>query len=177
MSDTPAPTTATGPAYAQLVARRPYLWGGRKLAEGDVVIDLRARGGAADLKVFADLLRWGAFKVEPVAGPPAQAAAPAPSIADADAMRDRIAELEAELAKRPQAVAVEPAELREWKPDRAALIRTLAALQTADIVGLPGIGEKKAAEIQAWAQDELPNLPPMLPLIGGAETDPAQPEA
>ncbi len=174
MSDTPAPTTATGPAYAQLVARRPYLWGGRKLAEGDVVIDLRARGGAADLKVFADLLRWGAFKVEPVAGPPAQAAAPA---VESNGLLARIAELEAELAKRPQAVAVEPAELREWKPDRAALIRTLAALPAADIVGLPGIGEKKAAEIQAWAQDELPNLPPMLPLIGGAETDPAQPKA
>ncbi len=176
MSDTPAPT---GPAYAQLVARRPYLWGGRRLVEGEVVIDLRARGGPADLKIFADLLRWGAFKVEPVAGPPAPAA-PQTIVGGMDEetmkARRRIAELEAELAQRPTATAVEPAVEHEWKPDRAALIRTLAALPVADIVGLPGIGEKKAAEIQAWAQDELPNLPPMLPIIGGAETT-EQPEA
>ena len=152
MSETALPA-ATGPAYGQLVARRPYLWGGRRLAEGEVVIDLRARGGPADLKVFADLLRWGAFKVEPVAGPPAQAASPAS--ADA-ALRERITALEAELAARGEPVACT---VENLPPSRADLIRTLAALPVADIIGLPGIGEKKAAELQAWAQDELPNLP------------------
>lgn len=174
MPEAATPVLVPAPAYAQLVARRPYMWGGRKLIEGDVVLDLRARGGAADVKVFADLLRWGAFKVVPVAGPPAAPAAPAgPTVADALAMRDRIEFLEQELASRPKALtpAAEAQELRTYVPDRAALVRLLAELPAADLIGLPGIGVKKAEEIQAWAKDELPNLPPMLPLTP-ADTQP-----
>lgn len=174
MPEAATPVLVPAPAYAQLVARRPYLWGGRRLAEGDVVLDLRARGGAADVKVFADLLRWGAFKVQPVAGPPATPGAPAgPTVADAMAMAERIAVLEQELATRPKVLSTPAAamELRTYVPDRSALVRLLAELPAGDLIGLPGIGVKKAEEIQAWAKDELPNLPPMLPLLP-ADTQP-----
>lgn len=175
MTDTAtASTTPTGPAYGQLVARRPYIWGGRRLAEGEVVIDLRARGGPADLKVFADLLRWGAFKVEPVAGPPAQAAPPAPQsiVGGLDdvtiAMRARIAELEQEIAARGEPITMT---VEQRLPNRADFIRLLAGLPIADFKGMPGIGAKKAAELQAWAQDTLPTLPPE-PMLADATEQP-----
>lgn len=161
MTDT-ATTTPTGPAYGQLVARRPYLWGGRRLAEGEVVIDLRARGGTADLKVFADLLRWGAFKVNPVAGPPAPAAQPAPQtiVGGLDdvtiALRARIADLEQQIAARGEPITMT---VEQRLPNRADFIRMLAGLSIDDFRGMPGVGAKKATEIQEWAKDELPNLP------------------
>lgn len=171
MPEAATPVLVPAPAYAQLVARRPYMWGGRKLIEGEVVLDLRARGGAADLKVFADLLRWGAFKVQPVAGPPAP---PAPQtivggLDDATiALRARIAELEREIAVRGEPITMT---VEQRLPNRADFIRMLAGLSIDDFKGMPGIGAKKAAELQAWAQDTLPTLPPE-PMLADATEQP-----
>lgn len=166
-----APAAPPAPAYAQLVARRPYIWGGRRLATGEVVIDLRARGGAGDLKVFTDLLRWSAFKVDPVAGPPAQPV-PAPQsivggLDDATlALRMRIADLECELAK-----FAGPINIEQKLPNRADFIRQLAGLAPEDLKGMPGVGPKKAAELLEWAKDILPTLPPEPMLEDASQTE------
>ena len=64
----------TSPAYAALTCRRPIVWGERRLQPGDVVVDLRFRGGRRDLDTFKSLLKWSAFEFADVAAP----AAPAP---------------------------------------------------------------------------------------------------
>lgn len=165
-----APAAPPAPAYAQLVARRPYIWGGRRLATGEVVIDLRARGGAGDLKVFTDLLRWSAFKVDPVAGPPAQPAPAPQSIvgldADTIALRARVIALEQELAKFAGPITIE-----QKLPNRADFIRQLAGLAPEDLKGMPGVGPKKAAELLEWAKDILPTLPPEPMLEDASQTD------
>jgi hypothetical protein len=156
-----APDTAlpTAPAYAQLVARRPYLWGNRRLAAGEIVVDLRARGGVGDLKVFTDLLRWSAFVVQPCAGP---APAPAPvalepaepaHAAIIPALRARIAELEDEIASRSAAPVAE-AQAPVTVAPRPTLSDLLADQTANDLSIVTGITVKQAEKLLAWASDD-----------------------
>lgn len=112
---TPVPPA---PAYGQIRARIPYRWGDRRLAAGEVVMDLRSPGGAAALKTFKDHLRWSAFEVVEVDGPAPVACSAAtvenrpPSLG---ALADLIAALPAAaLADLPGLGAKSVAKLQEW---------------------------------------------------------------
>lgn len=129
MTDT-APSPAPAPAYGQIRARRSFLWGDRRLAAGEVVIDLRARGGSGDLKAFIDNLRWSAFEVVTVEAPPV------PAQATADQL--------------PPAVVDAPQE-----PILAQLARLISQMPAEELTKLPGIGGKAAEKLQSWATDTV----------------------
>lgn len=161
------------PAYGTIKARTAFMWGGRRLAPGEVVIDIRARGGQADFDTFRNLLRWSAFAIEQIEGPAAPPAPVVPTItpAELDALRAQLAEAVAALAQartsEANAIAArDAAQAAVPAPAPAAPIDLIAAIATAapaDLVALPGIGEKKASDLIAAAQDLIAQRTPAPP--------------
>ena len=159
---------STAPAYGQIQATRPYVFGSRKLAAGDVVIDVRAPGGAADLKTFIDLLRWSAFKVVPVAPPQAPKAQNPSAISDEQlanlrnalaeteaakvAMAARVQELEAALHVAHLAGPMPPADLAET-PIEPALALLIKRIQADALCSLTGVKPAAAKALKEWADD------------------------
>lgn len=151
------PATPPAPAYGVIKARTPFRWGSRRLAAGEVVIDLRARGGQEDFDTFRNLLRWSSFTVEQIEAPAAPAAAPA---VDTTALEAERAAAAAKLAIALDAIAALQAEVDQLRATAAApapapvvdAIAAIAASAPAALIDLPGIGEKKAADLIAAAQ-------------------------
>ena len=146
---------ATAPAYAQLVARRPYLWGTRRLNLGEAIVDFRCSGGEADLKILSGLMNWSAFKVVPTA-PPVAKAAPVnddqlaglrQALAATEAARQALAQ---DLAALQQRVVPPPATIEALEP-AVALAFDLRKLSIPDLVKIPGLTPKSAKALKAWA--------------------------
>lgn len=133
----------TAPAYAKLVAVRPYLWGGRHLEAGETVIAIRARS-AADLKTFADNLRWSAFKIESV--DPPKAIQP---VADPTDLAELIAaQTVDQLADLPGLGAKSATKLRDWATSTVAA-RAAAKAQAEAEEATKAAAAKAAAEAEA----------------------------